>query len=243
MMPPANPQGPYQQGYQNIPPTSLPPAGKSRRHIDIFLILFIITLVFFLSVAGFAAWAYMERGDYKNNSDKKVAAAIEIAKQETATEKDKEFVEKEKNPYKEYKGPGTFGSINVTYPKTWAAFVTEADKGSSPIDGYFHPSFVPGVNSGTQFALRVEVVNQQYSDVMKQFEGKVKTNKVKVTPYKAPKVPDVLGSRVEGEINTGQKDYMVLFPLRDKTIKISTESDRFVNDFNSIILPNLVFVP
>ncbi len=121
--------------------------------------------------------------------------------------------------------------------------MTETERSSIPVEGYFHPSFVPGVQSGTDFALRVQVTNQPYDQELKQFESKTKSGKVKVSPYKAPKVPNVLGSRVDGEINNGQKDSMVLFPVRDKTLKISTESDQFLSDFNSIILANLTFVP
>ena len=79
---------------------------------------------------------------------------------------------------------------------------------------------------------------------MKQFASKSKTGKVTISPYSAPKLPaGTIGSRVEGEINTGQQGSMVVFPLRDKTIEISSESAQFKNDFDSIILANLTFVP
>lgn len=182
--------------------------------------------------------------DYKTNIQPKIDKAVAIAEENTKTAKDKEFVEKEKNPLKEYKGPAAYGTVSIHYPKTWSAFVTETNSGSTPVDGYFHPGFVPGIQSETDFALRVKVVSQQYADVMKQFESKAKAGKVKVSPYTAPKLGSaVVGSRVDGEINTGQQDSMVLFPLRDKTIEISTESNQFLGDFNSIILANLTFVP
>lgn len=220
-------------------PVQLPKNGMNR-----LLIPLIISVVLFLGAAVFGIWAFTGMQDYKNNSDKKVASAVEIAQQQTSTAKDKEFVEKEKSPLKEYKGPAAFGTLSLQYPKTWSAFVTESENSSgTPIDGYLHPGFVPGLQSGTDYALRVKVVSRQYADELKQFEGKVKSGKVKVTPYTAPKVSGILGSRVEGEINTGQQDTLVLFPLRDKTIEISTESAQFKGDFDSIILANLTFVP
>ncbi len=230
------------QGYGQPP---FPPvaASQGKKHSWGLIIAFIITLLFLIGAISFAAWAYLGREDYKNNADKKIADAVSAAQKKTSEEKDKEFVEKEKNPYKEYKAPSAFATVSITYPKTWAAFVTETDKSSTPVDGYFHPLFVPGIQSGTDFALRIQVVNQPYDQEVKQFEGKVKSGKVKVSAYKAPKVPSVLGSRVEGEINTGQQDVMVLFPVRDKTLKISTESRQFVGDFDNIILANLTFVP
>lgn len=207
------------------------------------LIPFVIAAVLFIGVTVFGIWAYAGMQDYKNNSDKKAATTVQIAQQETATAKDKEFVEKEKSPVKEYKGPAAFGTLSIQYPKTWSAFVTESATSNTPVDGYFHPGFVPGLQSGTDFALRVKVVSKQYADELKQFESKAKAGKVKVSPYNAPKVAGVLGARVEGEINTGQQDTMVLFPLRDKTIEISTETSQFKGDFDSIILANLTFVP
>lgn len=235
------PQAPLGQPQYGAPIAPMTPP-KKQRHISATLVSLIICIVFLLAAIGFGVWAYLQRQDYKANSDKKVDAAVVIAKKQTAEEKDKEFVEKEKNPYKEYVGPATYGSVKIVYPKTWGAYVNE--KGSQPlVNGYWHPSFVPGSETGTAFALRMEVVATGYDQVMKTFDGKVKGGDVKVSPYKAPKVPSVLGSRVDGEINKGQKDSMVVFPLRDKTLKIWTESETFLNDFNNIILANLTFSP
>lgn len=236
-------QYPPQPQMQPSYPGPVSNSDHKKHHSWSLIISLIVSLLLLLGAIGFGVWAYGGREDYKNNVDQKISAAVDVAKQQKSEEKDKEFIEKEKNPYKTYKGPSTFASINITYPKTWAAFVTETDKSSNPVDGYFHPNFVPGVQSGTAFALRIQMVNQPYNQQLKEFESKTKQGKVKVSPYKAPKVPDVLGSRIEGEINTGQKDYMVMFPVRDKTLKVWTESESFLKDLDGIILPNLTFVP
>ncbi len=233
---------PQSQGYGQ-PPFQPVAASQKKSHSWGLIITLIVSLLLLVGAISFATWAYLSREDYKNNVDKKISEAVTIAENKKSEEKDKEFIEKEKSPYKEYKAPSTFATVTITYPKTWAAFVTEAEKSNTPVDGFFHPLFVPGIQSGTDFALRVQVINQPYDQQLKQLESKVKNNKVKVSAYKAPKVPSVLGTRVEGEINTGQQDVMVLFPVRDKTLKISTESLQFVNDFDKIILENLTFVP
>jgi len=234
-----NPQQPMPMQYGGMP------VGQHKKSMNGLLIPFILLVLLFLAAAGFGIWAYAGMQDYKTNSDKKAAAAVTIAQRDTSTSKDKEFLEKEKNPLKVYKGPEASGTITIQYPKTWSAFVTENGKsGGEPVDGYFHPGFVPGLESNTNFALRVKVVSKQYTDELKQFESKVKTGKVKISPYKAPKMTGgTIGSRVDGEINTGQQGSMVLFPLRDKTIEVSTESTQFAGDFDGIILANLTFVP
>lgn len=241
----------YGVGQPQMPQPPLPPqygglpVGQPRKGMNVLLIPFVLAIVFLLGAAGFGIWAFAGMQDYKNNSDQKAAAAVKVAQQETSTAKDKEFVEKEKNTLKQYKGPASFGTLTIQYPKTWSAFVTEtATTSTTPVDGYFHPNFVPGLQSGTDYALRVKIVARQYSDELKQFEGRQRTGKVTVAPYRSPKLPEgVVGSRIEGEINTGQQDVLVLFPLRDKTIEISTESAQFKGDFDSIIMANLTFVP
>lgn len=247
-MPPNTPQMPTMgagggqlPGY-NIPGPVVPPPKKS---LNVYLIVVIIVTIFLIAALIFGVWAYGQMKDYKTNTEAKVAVAVEKAKNETSTQKDKEFVEKEKSPHRNYKSPDTLASIQFEYPKTWSAFVTETanTNNQTPLDGYLHPDFVPGKDSGTDFALRVQVLSQPYSQVLNQYESKVKQGKVSITPYKAPKVQSVLGVRVTGEINKDQKDTMIILPLRDKTLQIWTESPQFVPDLDNVILATLTFVP
>lgn len=243
------PQGMPQQQMEGIPlnngqiPQNI--LAQPTKRFNLLIIPVIVLSILLLAMSGFAFWAFTEMQDYKNNSDKKVADAVEVAKQETETQKDKEFVEKEKNPYRQYLGPSTFGSVKFDYPKTWSAFITESNEGSAgtALNGYLHPNFVPGLQSGTDFGLRFQVVSRTYSDVIGQYDSKVKQGKLSVTAYKSPNVTNIKGVRIEGEINRGQKDAMIVVPLRDKTLIVWTESVQYLNDFNNIVLPSLVFVP
>lgn len=221
------------------------PVGQPKKGLNVLLIPLIVAIIFLLGSLGFGAWAFAGMQDYKTNVQPKIDQAVAIAVQETSTAKDKEFVEKEKIPTKTYTAGQTAGNLVITYPKTWSGYVDESDKGNTIVSGYFHPAFVPAADSGTDFALRIEVISQSYDQVVKQFDAKVKNGKVKVSAYKAPKMGEgQVGVRVDGEINTGQQASMVIFPLRDKTIKVSTESAQtFLGDFNDIVLANLTFVP
>lgn len=221
----------------------VPQMPKKRRHHWGFIITIVVLVILLLSTIGFAVWSYMTMIDYKDNSDQKSAKAVAIAVQKEDSKKDKEFLEKEKQPLKPYLGPETYGSINMQYPKTWSGFVTAAEKSSLPLDGYFYPNVVPGLQSGTNFAVRLQVSGQSYDQEMKTLESKVKSGKVTVAPIVLPNVPGVNGSRITGEVNQGQKDVLVMFPLRDKTIKIWTETPEFLADFDNIILPNFKFTP
>jgi len=230
---------PQQQAATTYRSMATQPARKPSRLPLILMIVFIMLTVI---ATGFGLWAFAERQDYKNNSDQKAAAAAEAATKAEAARKDAEFIDKEKQPYKTYTTPDTSGAIKVQYPKTWSAYINEDDK-AVPVTGYWHPAVVPGFQSGTAYALRVQVSNKPYVEEMKVYDSLVKSGAVKVSPYAPKNVAGVTGSRIEGEINKGQKNTMVVLPLRDKTIRLWTESPDFVNDFDGVVLENLTFTP
>lgn len=192
----------------------------------------------------FGIWAFTSRQDYKDNSDKKSAEAVEAA---VATQKEldeKDFTEREKQPYETFSGPSEFGSLKVVYPKTWELYVDikPPTAGGNQIDGYGHPGYVPGVTSNTAFALRFQIVSSEYSAVVKQMEAQVTSGNAKASPFRATLVQSVLGVRLDGKYEPQKSGSMVILPLRDKTLKIWTESDVYVGDFNEI-LKNLSFSP
>lgn len=245
--PPAPSFQPVNQPQPPSQPIGYPsaPVSEQRKHRPWGLIIALIVFVLgFLGSSGFAFWAYAEMQDYKNNVDEKVAAAVSDAVKQTESTKEKEFLERSKSPYKKYESPATFGAVEVTYPKTWAATVDEQGGGSALVSGYFHPDFVPGPKSGTAFALRLEVMKSPYDKVLGTYDSDAKKGSVKVKPFKAKRVPAVLGARVDGEIEKGMQGSAVLIPLRDKTIRISTLAYKsYGSDFEKVVLENLIFTP
>jgi hypothetical protein len=217
--------------------------NKQAGFISSLLIALIVTVALFIAAAGFGAWAFGSRQDYKLNSDQKVATAVKSAKESTQAEDAATYAEQSKNPLKTHVGPDAFGSVAVQYPKTWSAYVIE-NGNVVPMNDYFHPDFVPDTSKATNaYALRVQIVQSSYSNVMTQYNSLVVAKKVTVTPYKLPKVPSVVGARVDGQITPQKQGTMIVLPLRNLTLQISTEAADFENDFNNIILPNLTFSP
>ena len=212
--------------------------------LNALLIPFILLVLVLIVALGFGYWAYTSRQDYKNNAEKKIAAAVTIAKQQESTTKDNEFVQQEKLPLRTYTGPSAFGSLTVQYPKTWSAYVAETDTSSTVLDGYFEPSVVPSILGGVNsFALRVQLVGQTYSDVMLQYTGLATSQKVTVSPYTLPKVASIIGSRINGQIQPNKSGSMIVLPVRDKTLEVWTEDSQYLSDFNNNILPNISFSP
>ncbi|HEX3568111.1 MAG TPA: hypothetical protein VHT70_00345 [Candidatus Saccharimonadales bacterium] len=213
--------------------------------INVLLIPLILVVLLFFGAAGFGYWAFAGRQDYKNNVDKKISVAVATAKQQTQAVDAQQYAEREKQPFNTYHGPQAFGSLIVQYPKTWSAYVAEDSTNNNPIDGYYYPGFVPNLTDpNSSYALRVQVTQESYSDVLAQYTGLLQDNKVSISPVTLPKVPNVTGSRIDGQVTPQKQGSMVVLPLRNMTLKIWTEdSGQFENDFNTYILPNLIFSP
>lgn len=211
--------------------------------INALLIPLILAVMFFFASLGFGLWAFAGREDYKNNVDEKVATAVDVAKRQTATEKDNEFIAREKEPLKQWQGPASLGSITIKYPKTWSGYIDDAGRGTTPLNGFFQPGVVPGTSGDASYALRVQVSDRPFADEAKGFDVQVRQGRVTAQPYQPVNVRDVVGLRLDGEIERGKEGVMIMLPLRDKTIKLWTEAQQYRNDFENNILPNFSFTP
>lgn len=208
-------------------------------------------LLVFLGVALigaliFGGWAYKGRQDYKNNSDTKTSAAVESAKKAQASELQKVFDEQQKKPSVSYKGPTTYGTITFDYPKTWSGYVDGSVSGE-PINGYFYPQIVPGLQSKSAYALRVELVDSEYASILQQHDSQVKDGTAKASAYVPPKMVGVAnvqpGTRFDGVLDQDITGSMVIIKVRDKTLEVYTQSNDFLSDFNNTVLPSLTFAP
>lgn len=243
--PPRQPVQPPVNPGANTPAFSGLPKGGTPWGWIIAVILLSLMLI---GATVFAFWAFGERQDYKNHSDKKAAAAVEIAKKEQSLADDRRFAEELKNPLKTYVGPESYGSVSIQYPKTWSAYISTASSGTAVLDAYFNPDVVPNPtpsSAGSQpaIALRVQVVNQTYNQVVNSNNSYVISGKLTATPYALPKMPDQIGMKFTGALSEKLNGTQIVLPLRDKTLIISTDTDQFLADFNNYILPNLTFVP
>lgn len=210
-----------------------------RGGINVLLVPLVLSVLFFFGALGFGVWAFMERGDYKDRSDEKSAAAVTVAVDQAKSDKDNEFIQSEKNPLRDYTGPVALGSISFKYPKTWSGYATEEATRSTLL---MHPKIVPG-DAKSAYALRVEVVPTAYDKVLSSMENNVKNGKLSASAFRLDSLQEVLGTRFDGEIANGKSGSIVVLPLRDKTIKISTEAEDYLGDFDEIILKNFTFSP
>lgn len=218
--------------------------GYGRRPSNIWAIVAIIFALLFIGALVFALVEYSGKKSAETDVSGKIYRAVVTAKQDTAAEKEAEFAERVKSPLRTYAGPQAYGSVTISYPASWSSYVIDDNDSSPFVDGYFYPQTVPDIgNEKAAFALRVQIVSQSYDNVLKQIAQYTKKGTTTIKPYKAPKVPSVIGSEVTGQIDSDRQGTMVIFQIRDKTLKIWTESPRFQADFDKYILPNFTFLP
>ena len=210
------------------------------------LIIVVLLVILLIASLGFGGWAYSQMQSYKTDSDKKVAAAIAAQKQVLTKQAQDNF---DKANTKQFVGSPTYGSVSFSYPKTWSAYV-DTTSSSEPINAYFHPDQVPGLNSKTAYALRLELVSTDYAQIARQFSGSVKQGTVTAKAYLPPKLSGIAnvqpGTLFSGQINSSdstQRGTLLAIKVRDKTLEISTQSNDYLNDFNNVILLSLSFAP
>jgi hypothetical protein len=206
-------------------------------NMDPLLLPLIVSVIFVVGLAGFGIWSYLQYLDQRDNVEQIVADAVseaEVAKQEAL---EAEFAEREKSPFDTWVSASSIGSIEITYPKTWSAFVDEKDRGSKPLSGFFHPRVVPADDT-TRYALRILVDESRYTSVLEDYDDGLEDGLITATPIT---VAGVDGIRFDGQIDKEYKGAIVIFALRDKTVRIWTESEAYLSDFNDTIIANLTF--
>ena len=213
---------------------------NQRGNVDPLIIPLIATILIAFGLAGFGVWSYSGYIDNRDNVDQKVAAAVETAEANQRTQLQADFDQQAKIPLKTYISPAAVGSITIKYPKTWSAYIEEEISSSQPFSAYFHPDCVPALRSDVALALRATLDDDNYADVLEGYDHDITSGELTVKPVK---VAGVSGVRLTGTIDRDVQGVMVMFPLRDKTLKVWTESTSFLADFDNIILKKLSFSP
>lgn len=214
----------------------------SEKKIDqkgaISLLVIPVTLLT-VAVIALSIISVMYHNQYVEQRDKNEPIIAEAVTEAETAQKDKleaEFTEREKQPLKQYTSPAESGSVVLKFPKTWSSYVKVAK--DATMDYYGHPNFVPA--DDVNYALRMSLVRGAYSTELKKYDAQVKKGELKATSVS---VSGVTGARLDGLLKKDQEGSMVIFPLREKTMRVWTENKDFRGDFDNIVIKNLTFVP
>jgi len=221
------------------------PTGHSLNGGRKLLVIIVVMLIALLATLIFAIYAFVQMQDYKNNSDKKSNIAVEAANSKLTAALQAKFAESEKQPLKTYTGPAQYGSLKIVYPKTWSAYVVEQAGNTTPLEGYFYPDVVPNISEDqNNYALRVEITSADYQSILQQYQTQLSAGSLKASAFKPSLVASAtVGVKMDGQIATGKKGSMIILPMRDKVLRVWTENDANISDFNDFILKNLSYSP
>ena len=196
----------------------------------------VLAVVVLLASSAMAVVFYTKFVEQRDNNQPIIEAAVAKAEEEQKSALEEDFTEREKLPTKNYTSPSELGSVKLSFPKTWSSYVNTEKSGG--MDYYGHPNFVPSDN--VNYALRMSVVDKSFAAEIKSYDAAVKKGDLKAA---AVRVSGTTGTRLDGFLQKDQEGSMVVFPLRDKTLRVWTESKEFAEDFNNIVLKSLTFVP
>lgn len=207
--------------------------------INAISIAFIAVCVALIVSVIFGASSYSSEQKYKNDANQLVNSAVQVALQKQAAQLQAQFQAQNNATVVSYTGPSQYGSVVVSYPKSWSGYVDTT--GNNPVDGYFNPGVVPSPSDPTNlFALRLEVVADTYSDQLSQYSNQPG---ISISPFSLKNVPQVVGVIISGQIQTNKQGVMVMLPLRTDTLELWTESTQYANLFTNQILPSVTFQP
>jgi len=204
--------------------------------VSLLIIPVVLLTVAVIVLCYIAVMYYGQMVEQRDKNEPIISKAVEEAKEAQKAKLEADFTAREREPLKTYTTPAEYGSVSLRYPKTWSSYV--ALEKSSDVDYYGHPNFVPA--SKVNYALRMSLIKNDYSTELKKYDVLVKKGELKATSVS---ISGVTGARLDGMLKKDQEGSLVIFPLRDKTLKVWTESKDFRTDFNDIVLKNLTFVP
>lgn len=214
------------------------PLNYERGIVHPLVLTAVVLSVLTVGLGVFGIWSFVSYQDQKNNVDAKIKTAVAEAKQQQSAEDDKQFAEREKQPTREIVGPDDLGRVAFSYPKTWSAYIDKNGANGSQYEVYLYPGAVPSIATKTPYALRVSVVDRRYEDETAVFRDRVQKGELKASPVT---LNGETGTRLDGIFSKDIQGSMVLFKVRDKTLKVYTESRSFQADFDSIVVKSLSF--
>ena len=190
-------------------------------------------LVLFLIAGALAIWVYMLYVQEKSDVSGKVQLAETQARSDQSEIERKKFAEEAKNPRIEFVGPNEYGRVSFMYPKTWSVYVEQDGSDRRDYKAYLHPEIVPPTgNKASRFALRLEVLNSDFDNVLSQYASALKKGDITSSSveYNGNSV-----TRLDGAFTKELRGSVVLMRVRDKTIRFSTDADTFKPDFQAVL--------
>ncbi len=143
-----------------------------------------------------------------------------------------------KNQTSNSSGRDDLGRVSFNYPKTWSVYIDNPGNGGT-YAAYLNKDQVPSVNGNNKFGLRVSILDQNYSQVLQQYQGLLQSGALRSSVAQAS---GYNGTRLDGHFTPQVNGAAVIFKVRDKTLVLQTDLQSYVPDFNNVV-KSLTFNP
>lgn len=200
--------------------------------VESWTVALVILSILFVASSVFAGWSFYNYLDQKNNVDTKISDAVAIAKKKQVDVDEEKFLQRDKEPMRQFVGPDDYGRVTFDYPKTWSVYIADDATNGGDYEAYLNPIYVLPVSDERQFALRVNIVNDSYDEVLADYSSAVEDGDLKTS---STKIDGHDGTRLDGKFSDDIRGSAVLFKIRDKTLVIRTDATTFTSDFNKLI--------
>ena len=209
------------------------PAGvpAPKRKVNLALVFAIIFGIFTVGLSGLSVYLWLEYTEQKENVDgisaQRAAEAVKVQSEKLEAD----FLEREKEPLRQFAGPEDLGRLTFMYPKTWSLHVGQ---GLNPYRAILHPLFIDANNS--RYAVRVTIEERSYETVIASYKDRVAKKGLKSTAVEIGANDNkVLGTRFDGPLTDQIVGSAVVFKIRDKTVTVQTDIETARPDFNKLV--------
>jgi hypothetical protein len=229
-LPAPNPTPPPGYGYD---PATMSPPPPPHHPARIWAIIATLLLLVFIGLFG---WAFSQYQSYRNDVQPKIDTAVDGAVKLKQKELEESFQLERERLKLTFRTNDRIANVSFMYPRDWSQYLTEKESGRLQIESILHPTVV---QEGQVYALRLQVYQQTYDDVLRPYQTKIEKGELKAQPIKNGSTP---GVRLDGQYERDRDGALVVFPIRDKTLVLMTESKAYLRVFNEVV-KTLNFTP
>ncbi len=198
----------------------------------IFIVVLALVSVTFI---GLFVWTLLRYNEVSSDVDGQIKKAVAEAQEEQTSKLEKEFAEREKDPYKTFSGPADYGELTFKYPKTWSVYISSDSSRGGDFSAYFNPIEVNPISDTTVNALRLTIRNKDFESVASEYQRAMEGRDSNLN-MESITVAGSVANRYSGTIpKTEFNGIIVIFKIRDKTAILQTDSVLFESDFNKIL--------
>lgn len=207
-----------------------------QKRISIHLILTIFLAIGMVVFGVLAVLAYRDNEYVRGNLNSLVKEESQRAREQQKQQDAEANRKANDQPFKTFTAEAVDGGFQLQIPKTWSIYYGRSSSGQTQVDFAANPDVVTmnlGRDARNTQAFRLQLRREAQSAVIKDYEALLKQKKL---TSKGVKVSGLDATQFEGTIDSQRHEgAVIVVAVRDKTIVLSTEDKRYLNEFNAIV--------